>query len=140
TFAPGNHTITASYAGSSDFFPAVSAPLKITIIPATIIDVMVLYTAAALNQAGGASDIHKIIDDSILGANQAFLNSHIPVALRAVHVDSIRYRESGKLHTDLNRLQRPHDGFMDDAPRMRDTYGADLVSLLESDGDRKSVV
>jgi hypothetical protein len=71
----------------------------------------------------------------VLGVNLAFWNSRIPLLVRLVYTNIIDYSESGLLHTDLRRLQRPRDGFMDDVQRLRDSYRADLVSLFESDGD-----
>ena len=40
------------------------------------------------------------------------------------------YTESGNFSTDLNRLTNSSDGFMDNVHALRNTYGADLVSLI----------
>jgi hypothetical protein len=67
--------------------------------------------------------------------NQALVNSQVPVSIRLVYEGLIKYEESGAYDTDLDRLSLPYDGYLDDAQSLRDKYGADLVTLLEGDGD-----
>jgi hypothetical protein len=131
----GVHSITASFAGSSNYLPAVSKALSVTVVPTTTIDLMVLYTPAAMRSIGSAWAIRNLIADSVADTNLAFLNSHIPVVMQLVHSQQIAYAESGKFHTDLRRLLIPNDGYMDSAHSLRDKYHADLVSLFEADGD-----
>jgi hypothetical protein len=135
TLRAGVHSITASFAGSSNYLPAVSKALSVTVVPATAIDLIVLYTPAATRSIGSADAMRDLITDSVADTNLAFQNSHIPVVIRLVHSRQIVYAESGKFHTDLQRLLIPNDGYMDSAHKLRNTYGADLVSLFESDGD-----
>lgn len=101
----------------------------------SIVDLLVVYTPAAETSAGGAAAIHDRIVQSIADTNQALVNSQINVTLRLVHAEGIAYTESGALATDLTRLQSPADGFMDSVAALRDTYGADLVSLFVNSGD-----
>jgi hypothetical protein len=46
----------------------------------------------------------------------------------------VAYDESGDFPTDLNRLTNGGDGYMDNVPSLRDTYGADLVSMFVENG------
>jgi hypothetical protein len=55
--------------------------------------------------------------------------------IHLVYSGRIDYVESGKIETDLKRLTRPDDGYMDSVHSLRNNYGADLVSLFEGDGD-----
>ncbi|HLW11807.1 MAG TPA: choice-of-anchor D domain-containing protein [Casimicrobiaceae bacterium] len=92
------------------------------------IDVMVVYsnqTAAAAGTAIGAQ-IQQAVDT----ANLVYANSGITTRLRLVHYEQVDYNESGDFPTDLNRLTTAGDGYMDNVPALRDTYGADLVSLF----------
>lgn len=90
------------------------------------IDVLVVYTADADAAPGDIlGEIQAAIDDS----NQSYANSGIVQRLRLVHAEEIAYTESGDAPTDRNRLRNPADGFMDGVHALRDTYGADIVSL-----------
>src|SRR5213595_2288107 len=54
------------------------------------------------------------------------------VVLRLVHTEQVSYSSSGDIQTDLNRLQTPGDGFLDNVAGLRNTFGADLVSLIST--------
>jgi hypothetical protein len=96
------------------------------------IDVMVVYsnqTAAAVAAAIG-TQIQQAIDT----ANLVYANSGITTRLRLVHSEHVAYDESGDFPTDLNRLTNGSDGYMDNVQSLRDTYGADLVSMFVENG------
>ncbi len=95
------------------------------------IDMMIVYTADA---AAASSNIEQEIQLGVDELNVIYKNSGILQRARLVHTEQINYNESGSLSTDRNRLQNPSDGFMDDVHSLRDTYGADLVSLWVADG------
>ena len=95
---------------------------------AAYIDVMVVYgnqTAAAAGTAI-AAQIQQAIDTT----NAAYANSGVTTRLRLVHYEQVSYAESGDFNTDLNRLTTAGDGYMDNVATLRNTYGADLVSLF----------
>ncbi|MDQ2917334.1 MAG: choice-of-anchor D domain-containing protein [Pseudomonadota bacterium] len=95
---------------------------------AAFVDVMVVYsnqTAAAAGTAIGAQ-IQQAVDT----ANTAYANSGVTTRLRLVHYEQANYDESGDFNTDLNRLTSGSDGYMDNVATLRNTYGADLVSLF----------
>jgi len=51
-----------------------------------------------------------------------------------VYAGPANYDESGDFKTDLNRLTTGTDGYMDAVGGLRNTYGADLVSLFVENG------
>jgi hypothetical protein len=92
----------------------------------SLIDVMVVYTQ---NAASYLSNIASEIQLAIDLTNQTYENSTINQRVRLVHSAQVTYTESGDSLTDVERLQDPSDGYIDDVHPMRDTYGADIVSL-----------
>ena len=101
-----------------------------------VIDVMVVYTAAAAD-----ANIGIDIQGAIADANMAFSNSHVGGwQLRLVHQAQISYGETGDSYADLDRLTfsqgdaEDPSGIMDNVHTLRDTYGADLVVLITDRG------
>ena len=101
----------------------------------TTVDILIAYTSQTKVEVGGEAATLNLIGRMMDDANAVFVNSQIDVQLRLVHALEVGYEESGSLPTDMARLQNPTDGIMDEAHAARDTYGADLVSLLVSTGD-----
>jgi len=93
------------------------------------IDVMVLYTPAARQAAGGSSAMQQMVQLGIALTNQGYINSGVIQRVRLVDTRETNYVEGANISTDLQRLSTANDGFLDDAMTLRDTYGADLVSL-----------
>lgn len=97
--------------------------------PALLTDVLVVWTQEAEDDDPNIEDtIQAAVDD----ANASYANSGIDLRLRLVHAEKISYTESGDVETDRNRLRDTGDGYMDGVHAIRDTYGADLVSLFVS--------
>ena len=94
----------------------------------SLIDVMVVYTPAARISQGGTAAMNSLINLGIAETNNAYSNSQVKQRLRLVYAGEVNYTEVD-FSTDLARLQGVTDGFMDDVHRLRDLYGADLVSL-----------
>jgi hypothetical protein len=99
------------------------------------IDVMVVYTPQALAEAGSVTAIDARIHRAIAETNFVLAQSGVNAGVRLVHEAQVNYTESGILNTDLNRLQAPADGYMDNVQALRNQYGADLVSLWVGSGD-----
>lgn len=93
------------------------------------IDVMVVYTAAARDAAGGTAAIEALIDTAATGMNDAWANSEINPRVRIVRKALIDYVETGQAALDLPRLVEPADGHLDSVHADRDACGADLASL-----------
>ena len=98
---------------------------------ASQIDVMVLWTPSAASAAGGTAAIQSLIDLAVANTNTAYANSNVSQRLRLVYAAQISYTE-GNATTDLNRLTSTSDGYLDQVHTLRNTHGADLVTLLGS--------
>jgi hypothetical protein len=102
------------------------------------IDVLVVYTPASRVRYG-QSGMDALIDLAVAETNQAYLNSQISTQIRLVYKGEVDYVESTGMDIDLARLQSPTDGIMDEVHALRDTYGADLVTLIEENGATSGV-
>lgn len=95
-----------------------------------LVDLLVGYTPAAAAGSGGESGVRVLIELAVAEANDAFERSQIRLRLRMIGLMRVDYVESGELTTDLTRLTRSSDGWMDDVPRARDAHAADIVCLV----------
>ncbi len=100
----------------------------------TIVDVMVVYTPSSRAAVGGTAAIEMLIDSYITYTNAAYEAGGVLHRFRLVHTAPVAYVESGNSIIDLDRLKEPNDGFMDEVHPLRDTWGADLVSLINTSG------
>ena len=112
-----------------------------------VIDLMVAYTPDAIQreifnpttlqneQFTSESDLRAYIENAITESNICFLNSQVNAALRLVHLVEVQYTETQSPSLDLNRSVVQDDGFLDELHPLRDQYGADLVTLLVSEGN-----
>lgn len=94
------------------------------------IDVLVAYTPAARNAAGGTNAIRAMAASAVASTNTAYENSQIGVRLRLMHTAEVGYQEGENFSTDLSRLRNATDGYMDEVHQLRQTYKADMVSLI----------
>jgi hypothetical protein len=99
---------------------------------AATIDVMIVFSnqSAAAAGSGMAAQAQQAVDT----ANLVYANSGITTRLRLVYAGPANYDESGDFNTDLSRLTSGTDGYMDGVASLRDTYGADLVSMFVENG------
>ncbi|HYF61950.1 MAG TPA: M12 family metallo-peptidase, partial [Herpetosiphonaceae bacterium] len=99
------------------------------------IDVMVLYTPSAQTAAGGLAAMNALVDQAVADTNTAYANSDVAQRLRLVYKGAVSYTEQD-FTNDLYALTftagSPQDpsGAIDSIHALRDTYHADLVSLL----------
>jgi len=96
----------------------------------TTIDIMVVYTPAAKLWADSNGGISNLIAQSMGKANLVADNSLTDMNFKLVHSSEVDYKESGKTDTDLDRLQKIGDGYLDSVHTLRNMYGADLVVLF----------
>jgi hypothetical protein len=97
------------------------------------IDVLVAYTSNAQSQVGGVAAMQGLINLAVAETNLAYANSGVSQRLRLVHTVEVAYSE-GTFETDLARLGGNGDGYLDTVHSLRNTYGADLVSLIRTSG------
>jgi peptidyl-Asp metalloendopeptidase len=95
----------------------------------SIIDVMVVYTPAARVAAGGATQMQQLVQLGIAETNAGYSNSGVVQRVRLVYSGEVSYSEAADFSTDLDRLSNSSDGSLDEVATLRNTYGADLVSL-----------
>lgn len=101
---------------------------------ASRIDIMVVYTAAASAAEGSTDAMKARIKLAVDQTNTSYANSGVSPRLRLVHMQQISYAETGVMATDLSRLRGTGDGYMDNVHSLRNTYGADMVSLIVENG------
>ncbi len=126
---------------------SVAAPLVAAVDDSVTIDLLIVYTQAAETWAAttGFGDINGVIAQSINLSQTALNNSKVGVDLRLVSTLKTSYDEENDGLSDSDtRLRRltqndnapvfnsedGHDGFMQEVHGVRDTFGADIVSLL----------
>lgn len=97
------------------------------------VDIMVVYTSQARDQAGGTEAIEAVALASVESTNLAMVNSGVnDVELHLVATELTSYNEtlSGVSAAEVMALHRLGDGFMDDVHPLRAEHRADIVALL----------
>jgi hypothetical protein len=95
------------------------------------IDIMVLYTARVLTEAGSESALLDKINNAVDSVNTAFLESGVVHQLNLVHTEQVSYSEQNELsHEDiLGTLLNPSGTALASVPTLRTNKQADIVSL-----------
>jgi hypothetical protein len=101
----------------------------------SVITVMVIYTPAARDMAGGQAAIEALITQRISEMNTANDVSAVAFDWQLAHVMEVNYLESGSITVDLQSLQENGDGILDEVFAARDAVKADLVAMLIDEGD-----
>ncbi len=96
----------------------------------SVIDVLVAYTPLASSAAGGTIGMENLIRLAVEETNQSYQNSAITQRLNLVHMVEVAYTESGNMQTDLGYLSGTADSYMNEVHQLRNTYAADVVSLI----------
>lgn len=114
------------------------------------VDLLVLFTEAALDAEGGLQQMRATIDLALTWANDAYEASGVETRLNLIAAVQVAYEESNvhggaglfNQREDLNRLIDPEDGFMDEAHALRDRYAADVTHLIvdQSGGGGKAQI
>lgn len=117
---------------SAELSPSASAgPQLADTGDETVVDLMVVYTAAARDGAGGTAAMETLIDLAVAEANLCFENSAIDVRINLVHRQEVVYNETGDMELDLDHLAFTADGQLEEIHSLRSlTYKADLVNLI----------
>jgi hypothetical protein len=99
-----------------------------------LIDVMIVWTPAAQTAAGGLAAMQALAQASIDNANLTYLNSGVAQRLRLVHSQQVTYTEVASCAGGSDpfdcALDAITDGTVAGLHALRDTHGADLVSLF----------
>ncbi len=99
----------------------------------SVIDVLVGYTPAARETAGGTEAMLAEIDLAIEGTNLAYESSGVETRIQLVAAEEFAYQEEGRFSDHLHRLTNPDDGYLDAVHLHREMHQADLVTLLVQD-------
>ena len=102
------------------------------------VDVLVLFTQAALDVEGSLRRMRASVDLAVAWANDAYEASGVDLRVDLVAAVQIDYQETrlggGQGLTnqgvDMWRLTQPTDGYMDEAHVLRDRYAADVMHLI----------
>lgn len=103
-------------------------PLSIPTGDDPVLDVMVAFSTNAKNEQGGINAILALINQGVDDTNLAFSGSGVAAELRLVHTTEVAYSDTGAL-TALDAVTGETDGEMDHLHVLRNTFGADFVSL-----------
>jgi len=96
-----------------------------------IIDLLLIYTPAAREGAGGTDGMNALIDAAVAEANLGFENSQVNAQLRLVHRAEVQYTERGDINEDLDRLEEDDGtGPLSGVRQLRAQYRADLVCMI----------
>gem|GEM_PF-859890 len=94
------------------------------------IDVLVLYTAAAMKAAGGsAADVTNSVELALAEAQEAYANSDVYIDLHLAGLIPVSYTEAGDISKDLSNMASEATG-LEGVSFLRDTYNADLVCMV----------
>ena len=101
------------------------------------IDVLLLYTAAALEEAGGTAEHMNLwIAANTAEADDSYSLSGVPMEIEVVHREQVPYQESGTVSEDRKALLLQCDDIndpnqeLDQAHALRDLHKADVVVLI----------
>lgn len=97
-----------------------------------VLDVTVVYTAAAVTEAGSVDALRSQVYAAFDEGNTAAFDSDVFPGFLPSGFEQVTYAESGTVGTDLDRLVDPNDGFMDAAHGYRAAFGSDAVVLVVS--------
>lgn len=96
------------------------------------IDLLVVYTQAS-RILYGKTALEAMITAAVADANTTYYNSQINGMLNLKAMVEVAYVEDGNMTNALSRLQGATDGYMDNVHALRETYAADVVSLVCED-------
>ena len=93
------------------------------------IDILAVYTPTATELYGGPDAIRAELDLAVAETNQAYANSGVGQRINLAFATEVNYTPHSDGGTNLQRLQDPNDGYLDEVHDMRDRVAADFVTL-----------
>lgn len=112
-------------------------------VATTVVDVVLGYTSGFASSLGGASQAVTRLNNMVAITNEAYVNSQVDARIRLVHAMEVGYPDATSNNTALEELT----GFRAPSTRTtpaaafsalrasRETFGADLVSLVRKFSD-----
>jgi hypothetical protein len=89
------------------------------------IDLLVVWSPAAQQGAGGAQQIRLFVQNAVDQVNTTYINSQVDARVNLVGTQQIPFTETGDPETDLDALQRDRN-----MASLRKSLGADVVSMV----------
>ncbi len=96
----------------------------------SIIDVMIVYTPAAVTAVGGLSAMQSLVATAVTETNTGYGNSGLVQRIRLVYQSQVEYTESQGFEGALDDVT---NGNVPNVHTWRDQYGADMVSFWIDD-------
>jgi hypothetical protein len=96
---------------------------------ADVIDLLVVYTAAAAEHAGGFGGIASLIAVAASETNTSYEASGVFQRVRVVHTAEVPHVETGALGASLSAL-RAGTASLEGVADLRNAFGADLVTMF----------
>lgn len=97
---------------------------------ADVIDVMVVYTPAALAHVGSTTAMQQLIATAVSETNTSYANSAVVQRIRLVHTAFVPYQDHSSFGTNLSELRNGSGSGLEGVAALRDQYAADLVMML----------
>jgi hypothetical protein len=94
------------------------------------IDLLMIYTQAARQKAGGTEAAQAKIAAMVKYANEAYARSDAGVYINLLDTREVNYKESGDGSEDLNRIIKKGDGYLEEVQDWRNALGADVVGMM----------
>lgn len=128
----------------SEAYDGYSIASVSSVTPTSTIDLLVVYTPKALSQAGSLANLTAMINNGVQSINVSLSESNIPLSVQAIHIhplgSDLPSETSPDLkYNDLDKLRLATDGNWDGIHSVRESYGADLVSVLSGGVDTGAV-
>lgn len=100
------------------------------------VDVLVLYTDAAVAQAGGEVQMIDWINWAVADSNAIYASTGIGLTMRLAGASRAAgyIEDAASMANDLYALRDPADGKLDQALPLRNSAAADMVALVRADG------
>ena len=143
SLADGTHSVQALELGDTDCqaieaadvaedfeFGGDVADTSVMATTEPTIDMLVVYTPAALAKAGGQAAMLALIQSGVANTNDAFTKAGLALRARLVGTLALKTDETTGFSTDLNALRSTSDGRWDEVHAERARVGADQVSLV----------
>lgn len=131
-FPPEAEPLSPDTAGDA---PAGSVSDVPTAGDASTVDLLVVYTPAALARYGTLNALTAEVNLGIANSNASLANSGLAHRFRLAQMSAVSYTESGDSSVDLARIRIANDGILDDVHALRNSVGADVVTLLTQASD-----
>lgn len=98
------------------------------------IGLMVVYSAGVVTQHGGEDGLKSAIKLGVEQVNLAFERSKVNAEVSLVHTHQIDYKTAGDLVADLKNITYVREALVSEVRALRESKGADLVTMLVDGG------